>query len=77
MSTDPRIEAAAKVLAEVTGEPRVGRFENTMATAAVAAIDRVAESVLAKLVAVASEHDQGRGACVCELCFQLQEAGAL
>lgn len=40
--TDPRIEAAAAVLAEVTGEPRAGRFEYTMARAALAAADKAA-----------------------------------
>lgn len=39
--TDAEIEAAAKIMAEVTGEPRVGRFERTMARAALVAARKV------------------------------------
>lgn len=40
--TDPRIEAMAEHFAAVTGEPRAGRFEYTMARAALAAADKAA-----------------------------------
>lgn len=42
MSTDPRIEVMAEHFAAVTGEPRAGRFEYTMARAALDAADKAA-----------------------------------
>ena len=40
--SDPRIKVMAEHFAAVTGEPRAGRFEHTMATAALEAIDKAA-----------------------------------